>query len=213
MLHSILEFIFSIVLRIIEALGYWGVFGLSLLESANIPVPSEIILSFSGFLAARGVFGFWIVVFLGGAGNLVGSLISYWIAAKYGRKPVEYFSKFLFIRVEDLDSAEIWFKKYGNLSVFICRFLPVIRTFISFPAGMFKVPLWEFTLLTFVGSFIWSLILAYLGYVLGENWHVLGEYFRKADYAVLAALILGIGGWIYHHLARRKAKNVYSTHA
>ena len=206
MLHEFIAVISGAVLYVIEALGYWGIFLLSVLESANIPVPSEVILPFSGFLASRGVFDFWTVVFLGGFGNLVGSLVSYYLAYYYGRKPVVFLSKYLLLREEDLEKAETWFKRFGILSVFIARFVPVIRTFISFPAGMFKVNIWKFTLLTFVGSFLWSAVLTWLGFVLGENWETLGGYFRQFDYAIAILFILIAAWWVWRHFKQRQAK-------
>ena len=206
MLHEFIAVISGVVLYTIESLGYWGIFLLSLLESANIPVPSEIILPFSGFLVSRGSFGFWTVAFLGGLGNLAGSLISYYLAYYYGRRPVMFLSKFLLVNAEDLDRAETWFGRFGVFSVFIARFVPVIRTFISFPAGMFKVNIWKFTLLTFVGSFLWSAVLTWLGFVLGENWETLGGYFRQFDYAIVILFILIAAWWVWRHFKQRQAK-------
>lgn len=203
-MHVILEFIFSLTISVIEFLGYGGIFFLSLVESANIPVPSEVILPFSGFLAAQGVFNFWLVVILGALGNLAGSLISYELAHYFGRRPVVILSKFFLVHPDDLAVAEAWAKKFGNASIFFARFVPVIRTFISFPAGMFKVNLFYFALLTFLGSFLWSWFLAYLGFVLGENWRMLEGYFRKFDYAVLALLILGALWWIRRHFRKKQ---------
>lgn len=203
-MHTILDVIFSFLIFIIQFLGYGGIFLLSLLESANIPIPSEIILPFSGFLAAKGVFAFWWVVAFGTLGNLTGSLVSYAGAYYFGRKPIEFLSRFFLVSMADLERAENWFKKYGNTSVLFARFVPVIRTFISFPAGMFKIKLSSFVALTLLGSFLWSWALTYFGFVLGENWQILEGYFRQFDYVILALLVLVNLWWIRRHIRQKK---------
>lgn len=209
-MHALLETLFSFVTTVIQMFGYFGIFFLSLLESANIPVPSEVILPFGGFLAAQGVFSFWWVVIWGTLGNLVGSLVSYGLAYYFGRKPILFLSKLLLVSIDDLDMAERWFKKFGNTSIFFARFVPVIRTFISFPAGLFKVKLFYFSWLTLVGSFLWSLLLTYLGFVLGENWQSLGDYFRQLDYLIVAIIFLVAFWWVYRHVRHRRAHSKIS---
>lgn len=190
MLEIVLETITTFTLHTIESLGYIGVFTLMALESANVPIPSEIIMPFSGFLASQGSFNFWLVVFIGALGNLAGSLVSYFSADKLGK----------YIRGNrDFVLAESWFEKYGEISMFFSRMLPVVRTFISFPAGMFKVNIWKFSFYTFTGSFLWSLFLTYIGFELGENWHSLEPYFRKFDYLIVGFVIVGFIWWIWHH--------------
>ena len=207
-MNTILEAIFSFVISVIELLGYGGIFLLSLLESANIPIPSEVVLPFSGFLAAKGAFVFWWVVAMGTLGNLAGSLVSYGVAHFFGRKPFEFLAKVLLVSWDDLDKAENWFKKYGNASVFFARFVPVVRTFISFPAGMFKVRLAPFVTLTLLGSFVWSWVLTYFGFVLGENWHSLEKYFKQFDYAILALLSLVVIWWTWRHVRQRQEESL-----
>ena len=157
MLNNLLEIISTFVLNTIEAWGITGVFVLSALESANIPIPSEVIIPFAGFLAAIGRFNFWAVVLAGAFGNLAGSLVSYYAAARLDKH---------LRKNRDFIIAEKWFKKFGIWSVFFGRMLPIVRTFISFPAGMFKVNIWKFSYLTFLGSFLWSWLLAYIGFFL-----------------------------------------------
>lgn len=194
MLGSILAKVSSFVLGTINNVGYLGVFGLMVLESANIPIPSEIIMPFSGFLASRGVFSFWFVVFVGALGNLAGSLISYSIARPL--EPRLRTNRHFLV-------AQNWFKRFGELSVFIGRLVPVVRTFISFPAGLFRVSLARFTAYTFIGSFLWSTFLTYIGFVLGENWIRIEPYFRKFDYLIGAALLIFLAWFIY----RRRNRN------
>ncbi|OGY43875.1 MAG: hypothetical protein A2820_01320 [Candidatus Buchananbacteria bacterium RIFCSPHIGHO2_01_FULL_40_35] len=192
MASSLLETLSSFVLSTIETWGNVGVFLLMTLESANIPIPSEVIMPFSGFLAATGVFNFWVIVFVGALGNVAGSIISYYVASRLDGK---------IRRKMEFVSAERWFNKFGIWSVFIARLLPVVRTFISFPAGMFKVNIWKFVSLTFLGSLLWSWVLTRIGFVLGENWSVIEPYFRKFDYAIIAIIIGGFVWWIWY---RRK---------
>ncbi len=174
------------------------------LESANVPVPSEIIMPFSGFLVTQDSVNFWLVVFWGALGNLFGSLVSYGVASMYGKQAVRFTSRFLFVHEKDFDIAEKWFEKYGLWSVFFSRLLPVVRTFISFPAGIFKVDILKFSFLTFAGSFLWSTLLTYIGYALGENWDILGPYFRKFDYLILAGGLAILIWWFGWHARHRK---------
>ena len=210
MVHELLAAVSQWVLQVINNLGYFGVFFLMALESANIPIPSEIIMPFSGFLVTQNGFNFWAVVFWGAFGNLAGSLVSYFIALRFGRRAIIFMSRYLFICREDLDIAEEWFLKHGSWSVFLGRIVPVIRTFISFPAGMFKVGLGRFVVLTFAGSFIWSVFLTYVGYVLGENWEILGPYFRKFDYVIVAIIVIGAVWWVWRHVKRSQKLKVKS---
>jgi len=197
MLEEVIESLTGFVLNTIGSLGEVGVFFLMLLQSANIPVPSEVIMPFSGFLASKGEFGFWIIVTVGTLGNLAGSLISYHLATPM-KKRLEHKKEF--------QSAERWFQRFGIRSVFIGRMVPVVSTFISFPAGLFKVNLLKFSALTFMGAFIWNSVLAYGGFFLGENWNILGPYFRKFDYLLVGIVIIGIGTYTWYHLKGRKAK-------
>ncbi|KKU18918.1 MAG: hypothetical protein UX77_C0001G0029 [Parcubacteria group bacterium GW2011_GWA1_47_11] len=195
MIADILQAISLFVLNIIETWGYWGVFFLMALESANIPIPSEIIMPFSGFLVSTGVFDFWTVVFLGALGNLTGSLTSYYIAG-YFKGWVEHNRHF--------DQAKAWVNKYGVVAAFWSRMMPIVRTFISFPAGLFKVPIWKFSLFTFIGSFIWSALLVYPGIYWGENWEIIEPIFRKFDLVIAVLLILGIVWGLKSHFGKKK---------
>src|SRR3989338_7468544 len=170
MVSDLIAAVSLFVLKTIEYSGYAGVFFLMALESANIPVPSEIIMPFSGFLVSQGAFGFWAVVFVGAFGNLAGSLFSYWLGLRWGRALLPY-ARYLLIREHDIAAAERWFGRFGNAAAFVSRLLPVVRTFISFPAGVFRVPFGSFAAYTFAGSLLCSAFLAYLEIVLGEDWH------------------------------------------
>lgn len=191
MLDSLISAVSNFILTTTDSWGYFGILLLMILESANIPIPSEIIMPFSGFLVSIGKLNFLAVVIVGAAGNLIGSLLSYFLAYVYGEKGINFVMKLFFSHPAHLETAKRWFVKFGPLSAFIGRFLPVIRTFISFPAGMFRVNLAIFSGLTFVGSFIWSLMLTFVGYVLSANWNVLEPYFRSFDILIIAVLFLG----------------------
>ncbi len=203
MVSIVLETVSNFILEVINAGGYFGVFFLMALESVNIPIPSEIIMPFSGFLAAGGAFSFWLVVIVGTFGNLVGSVFSYWLG---------YLVRLGFLKRKEqnvsreIERAKKWVERFGDWAVFLSRLLPIVRTFISFPLGVLKVKsFWRFSFLTFSGSFIWSTFLTYLGFIFGKNWQVLEIYFRKFDYLILLAILAAIGWWLWKHL-RNKPK-------
>ncbi len=194
-------FLSDIVIGIIRYLGYPGVFLLMTLESVNIPIPSEVIMPFSGFLALQGSFNFWAVAFVGTLGNVAGSLLSYFLAEWI----LLMRSRYGFLRVilseKHIEKTNIWFRKYGSYSIFFGRVVPIVRTFISLPAGIGKMNVMKFTSLTFLGSLIWSVFLTYVGFFLGSNWETIGYYFRRADYAVVGVVAAAI---LYFVLKKRK---------
>lgn len=201
MISIILQTISNFILLIIQKTGYLGIFFLMLLQSLNIPIPSEITMPFSGFLVQQGVFYFWLVVLVGAFGNLIGALVSYCLASALVKNGWREKYKILRILISEhnLQSAEKWFKKYGSFSIFFGRMMPIVSTFISFPAGLAKMRISTFSILTFSGSFVWSAFLTYLGFVFAENWHVLQIYFRKFDYLILAAILFAVGWWGYRY--------------
>lgn len=203
MITSLLILISSSVIAVIAKLGYAGVFFLMALESAAIPVPSEIIMPFSGFLVFEGKLNFWLIAAAGTFGNVFGSLVLYWAGAKGGQPFFNRFGKYFLVHEKDLDLAERWFKKYGKAAVFFGRLLPVIRTYISFPAGFSKMAIGQFLFYTIIGTVPWSLFLAYLGMKFGENWKILEVYFRKFDLAIGAVVLIFIFWWIKRHLRNR----------
>lgn len=209
MFGEILSAVAIFVLKIIKKGGYVGVFILMALESCNIPIPSEVIMPFSGFLATQKIFNLSILAFIGGLGNLFGSLISYAIAFKLKDNLKKFFVKSRFF-YHDYLSAERFFLKHGTKSIFWGRLLPIIRTFISFPAGIFKVQIKKFIIYTFIGAFFWSYFLAYLGYYLGERWDVLGQYFHKFDYLIV---LLFVFSGIYYIIKKIKEIKKYKESA
>lgn len=194
MIESILAIFSSFILNAIETLGYPGIFLLALLGNANIPIPSEITLTFAGFLVGIGKFKFWLVVLVGTLGDITGSLVSYFIANRFGRR---------LRRSKDFARAENWYQRFGTASLFLGKLVPVVRAFISFPAGVFRVSLWKFFLLVGSGALIWSLTLTYIGFVLGGNWTTIEPYFRKFD-IVIAGLLVAVFIWWLRHRFKGK---------
>ncbi|PIR97804.1 MAG: alkaline phosphatase [Candidatus Colwellbacteria bacterium CG10_big_fil_rev_8_21_14_0_10_42_22] len=187
MIEHILETLSVFILNVIESSGYWGVFFLMAMESANMPIPSEVVMPFSGFLVSTGVFDFWPVILIATLGQLSGSLFSYYIATHFEKWTRKWTSHNPYYQ-----KSKSWFDQYGVATAFWSRLMPVIRTFISFPAGLFRVNIWKFSIYTFLGAFIWTTILTYPGVYLGENWQTLEPIFRKFD--VLIAILIIVGG-------------------
>ena len=173
------------------------------IESASIPLPSEIVMPLAGwFLVKDGGHSIWFVflaALYGSFGNLIGSLVGYWIGAKGGRLLIHRYGKYLFISAEDLDRGEKWFRRYGGIAIFVSRFLPVVRTFISMPAGAARMNIRRFMLLTFLGSYPFVLGLTFGGYLLGRNWERLRESFRNFDIPFAIALLAIIIFFLWHH--------------
>jgi len=206
-ISAIITWLSSLVINTISTTGYAGVFILMALESACIPIPSEVIMPFSGFLVWEGQFVLWQVVLWGAAGNLFGSIIAYMIGYFGGRKAIEKYGKHILISAHDLDLADNWFKKYGQATVFFSRLLPVVRTFISLPAGIARMDFKKFCLYTFLGSLPWSFFLTYAGLIAGENWDSLKIYFHKFDLVIGGIIIVGVIWWVRRHFKSQPIKN------
>ena len=186
--------------NVVGDLGLAGVFVLMLLESACIPIPSEATMLFAGFNVANGEYSLFAATAAGVLGNLVGSWIAYGVGY-YGRTEwLETHGRKLHIKPEHLAWADRWFARWGAPAVFFSRMLPIIRTFISLPAGVARMPFWRFTLLTVAGCVPWVLMLTWIGKAAGDNWRDWKHYFSYPDYLALAAIVLGI---IYLVLRRR----------
>lgn len=199
----ILGTISSWIIGVISALGYGGVILLMAIESANIPLPSEVIMPFAGFLVTRGELNLYLIAIAGAVGCVIGSIISYYLGYFGGRPLIEKYGKFILISHHDLNISDNWFKKYGELTVFFGRLLPVVRTFVSFPAGIAKMNFWRFVVYSFLGSLLWSLLLGFIGFKLGENWETLKNIFHSFDGIILALIIIGIVCWIWRHIKNR----------
>ena len=205
MIAWIIEILARFVIDTISASGYLGIVALMGIESACIPLPSEIIMPFSGYLVFRGDFELYRVALAGAFGCVVGSVPAYYLGLFGGRPLVERYGKYVLISHRDLDIADRWFERYGDWAIFFSRLLPVVRTFISFPAGVARMNFSRFVTYTFIGSFPWCLGLAYVGMKLGENWDTLGVYFHRFDMVIGILIALGVIYYIWHHLKGRKA--------
>ncbi len=178
----------------IGAYGYLAIFVLMTLESALIPVPSEVTMVFGGFLVSRGDLDFVLVGMLGAVGNVVGSWIGYAVGRAGGRPLAERWGRYVFLRPRELDRADAWFERHGEATVFVSRLLPVIRTFISFPAGVARMPLGRFTIYTFLGVVPWSFALTWAGVLLGDNWELFLRHSRPVV-IVVAVVTAGLIAW------------------
>ena len=199
----ILSTIASWIISVISAMGYGGIVLLMAISAANIPVPSEVIMPFSGFLVFQGTFNLYLAALMGALGCVIGSSVSYWLGFYGGRPLVEKYGKYILLSHHDLDLADSWFKKHGEATIFVGRFIPIITTFISFPAGISKMNYNKFIIFTFLGSFLWSLSLLIIGLKLGENWGNIRQYFRGFDWVILGLIIVLIIWWILRHLKLR----------
>jgi membrane protein DedA with SNARE-associated domain len=193
--QQVLHFIETIY----QTLGWGGVVLMMTIESACIPLPSELIMPLAGWmLIEKTGLNIWFLVLVaicGATGNLIGSWIAYWVGAKGGLPFLRRWGKYILITHEDLDRATRWFNRYGNIITLVARFLPAIRTFISLPAGIARMKLGKFSIFAFIGSFLWSLGLAWGGYLLGQNWESLREHMRPFDIPIIAICLLLIAAY------------------
>jgi membrane protein DedA with SNARE-associated domain len=196
----------QVVYDFIEAVGYAGIFLLMTLESMAIPVPSEIVMTFGGWLAFDGKLDLFWVGMVGTLGCVVGSAIAYKIGEYGGRAFIKKYGKYLLLNESSIDASEVWFKKYGAVAVFGSRLLPVIRTFISIPAGIAKMNFWVFLVLTFLGSLPWCYALAYAGYYLGANYESLQANFNVLTIIVVIAAVALL--FYYFYIRKRNSKPV-----
>jgi len=194
----------DIITKIYDAMGWPGVVFLMGVESAAIPFPSELIMPMAGWLLieAKGDSAWMLLMagFYGALGNLLGSWVAYWISYKGGRPLLRKYGRYVLVTQHEVDRAEEWFRKYGDVAVFASRVLPVVRTFISVPAGIARMNFWKFSFYTFVGSYPWSLGLAYGGFKLGENWEDLRRVMRPFDFPIAGIIILVVAWFIYHRI-------------
>lgn len=204
---EISQWLVSTLTSLITTYGYIAVFILMTAESALIPIPSEVTMTFAGFLSGIGVMNIWVAISLGAFGNLVGSLLAFWLGRRMGegwiRSSIRKWGKWLLIHEKDFDLALKWFSKYGQGITFGSRLLPIVRTFISLPAGIAEMDTKKFAVYTFIGSFLWSGVLAYLGLKLGQNWTAIEPFFRKFQFVIIGLGVLAVGAYIYRHLTKK----------
>ncbi len=204
LIEAILQPVSSFILSLISAWGYAGIVVCMTIESACIPLPSEIIMPFSGYLTTTGRFTLWGAALAGAVGNVLGSWIGYGLGSVGGRPLAERLSRWRIIRMEEYDRADHWLNRHGLQMAFWTRLVPIVRTFVSFPAGAARVPPFRFTLYTFVGSYLWCLALAAVGAVFGEHWERIRGVWRGFDLLVVVALAALFLLWLRSHLRTEK---------
>ncbi len=199
MLEKIITALAVWIMSVISTMGYGGIVLLMAIESACIPLPSEIIMPFAGFLVFKGELTLWLVALAGAVGCVVGSIPAYYLGMYGGRPLVEKYGKYVLISKRDLDMADRWFDKHGEIIIFIARLLPAVRTFIAFPAGVARMNMPKFIIYTFVGSLIWCWLLAYAGMKFGEHWDKLKVYFHEFHYVIIAAGVAFVVWYVWRH--------------
>ncbi|MGV3583331.1 MAG: DedA family protein [Methylophilus sp.] len=199
MLEKLLAVVAAWIMSVISTMGYGGIVLLMAIESACIPLPSEIIMPFAGFLVSKGDMTLWGIALAGAIGCVVGSIPAYYIGMYGGRPLAEKFGKYVLISKKDLDMADRWFENHGEVIIFIARLLPAVRTFIAFPAGVARMNMTKFISYTFVGSFIWCWALGYVGMKAGEHWDHLKMYFHQFHYVIFAAGIAFVAWYVHRH--------------
>jgi membrane protein DedA with SNARE-associated domain len=202
---AVFEALERFMTEVIGDYGYYAVIVLMILESACIPIPSEVTMVFGGFLVSRGRLDFFWVGMLGTLANVLGSCLAYWVGLVGGRTLIERWGKYIFLRKHEIDRAEVWFEKHGEAAVFVSRLLPVVRTFISLPAGVAKMPFVKFTLYTFLGCLPWTFALTWAGFLLGENWETFLKYGEPVSIAIGITLLALLVWWLVRR-ARAKAR-------
>lgn len=205
-MEHLLGIVSNAIKSVISSGGYAGIVLLMALESACIPLPSEVIMPFAGALTLAGIAGlraplnFHLVALAGAAGCALGSAIAYWVGATGGREFVFKYGRYILLKRRDVEQAERWFQRRGGAAVFLSRLLPVVRTFISLPAGIARMPFWPFLTLSFLGSVPWCYLLAYIGIQFARRLDDLKRYFHGADAVIVILLLIAFGLWLRHHL-------------
>jgi membrane protein DedA with SNARE-associated domain len=208
MLDQVISWLASWIVEIISAAGYVGVTILMAIESACIPLPSEVIMPFAGYLVSVGKFSLLGAATAGALGCNIGSTVAYYVAASGGRAAFERWGKYVLVSHADLERADRFFARYGSATVFFGRLLPVVRTFIAFPAGMARMPMLKFQIYTFIGSWPWCFALAYIGYMLGARWNsdpTFRKLFHDFDAVIVVALLAGFAWFVWSHWRERRA--------
>ena len=206
MLDSIIGVLAAWIVAIISAIGYLGIALLMAIESACIPLPSEIIMPFSGYLVSTGRFDIFLVATAGAIGCNIGSTVAYAVGYYGGRPLVEKWGRYILVSRRDLELVDRFFARFGSITVFVSRLLPVVRTFIALPAGIARMPQLKFQLYTFIGSWPWCFALAYIGEQLGARWDsdpALRDLFHRFDAVIVAAILLLIVWYVVRHWRHR----------
>jgi membrane protein DedA with SNARE-associated domain len=207
--HQVVQFLTNLL----QTIGWPGVVVIMALESANIPIPSEVTMPLAGWMLVQAknltaMDSIWLGGLYGAIGCTLGSIVSYALGAWGGRPLVKRYGKWIMIDEEDLEKGDRWFKRWGDWAVFFSRLLPIVRTFISFPAGVVRMNFWRFLAFSFAGSFIWCGLLAWGGYVFGSNWEAVREAMRPFDIPIAIVLVLGLAMYIRQHVQKRSKRQL-----
>ena len=204
MIEKLIALLATWIIGVISSMGYGGIVLLMAIESACIPLPSEIIMPFAGFLVFKGEMLLWGVALAGAVGCVIGSIPAYYLGMYGGRPLVEKYGKWVLISARDLDWADKAFAKHGEIIIFIGRMLPAVRTFIAFPAGVARMNMPKFILYTFIGSLIWCWLLAYAGMKFGQHWQDLKVYFHQFHYVIIAMGVIFVVWYLRRHFKVEK---------
>ncbi len=210
MIEKLIAFLAEFIKHVIDAGGYKGLVALLTLNSSGIPIPSEVILPFSGYLVFKGRFNLFLVATMGAVGCNIGSAIAYWIGAKGGRPLVERYGKWVLMSHHDLDRMSSFFDRFGSITVLVGRMLPVVQTYVAFPAGIARMSRVRFHIYTTIGAWIWYFCLAWVGMKLGAAWDTdprLHEWFHRFHLVVLLALAAGVVWFVWSHVIRARAQS------
>ena len=202
---SVINTIKEFASHTVETFGYPGIAILMGLDSMCIPIPSEAIMPTGGIVAQKGVLNFWLVGLAGSMGSFLGSLACYGIGSKLGKPFLEKYGKYVLMRQKELDHAQHWFDKYGSGVTLWGRFVPIIRTFISLPAGIYRMDFTRFAIYALLGSFPWAFLWAYVGFKFGEHWEGLKSSLHIVDYVIAAILLLLIVRFLYFRFRKNQA--------
>lgn len=205
-MSSLLGDMSRIATDVMDALGYWGLALMVAIENIFPPIPSEIILPLAGFNSSVGEMNVFIAILAATIGSVVGALALYYIGFYFGEERVRYiikrWGKWLGFKESDVDKADEWFDRYGGVAVMLCRVVPIVRSLISIPAGLRKMPMHSFLLFTALGSLTWNTILIFAGYLLGDNWDHVEEYVGILQYAVIAVVLAVAIWWIWARMIK-----------
>ncbi|KKC25747.1 DedA family protein [Sphingomonas sp. SRS2] len=209
MFHKIIAIVAGFIITVISTTGYTGIVILMAIESACIPLPSEIIMPFAGYLVSTGRFDLYMAATAGAIGCNVGSIFAYEFGKRGGRAVIDRWGRYVLMSHGDLDRAERFFSRWGDLTVLVCRLLPAIRSFIAFPAGVARMNLWRFHFYTFIGSWPWCYGLAWIGMKLGEQWRTdprLSGILHMIDFVIVGSIVVG-GVWFIWHRLKKPVPN------
>jgi len=200
MIDRLMTSVSAFIVATISTMGYGGIVLLMAIESACVPLPSEIVMPFSGYLVSTGRFDFNLVAIAGAIGCLLGSYVAYFVGISGGRRLLLKYGRYVLIAPHEVELADRFFDRWGGQAVFISRLVPVVRTFIALPAGIARMRLMPFTIYTLLGSYLWCLGLAWAGMKLGQHWDQLGPYFHRFDGVIAMLLVVGIAAVLYNRI-------------